>query len=64
MSRIHDGWETSSLGVLGGSWDRGRGHKNVRGVESEILLRTETSQRHTETLQGNPKLSGTADDDG
>ena len=56
---IHVGQDTSSLGVLGGSGFRCRGHKNVRGVESEILLRTEVAEgvpRHCKVTRGFPEL--------
>ena len=32
-------------------------------TEDGVLLRTKMSRGHTKTLQGNPKLSGTTDDD-
>ena len=41
---IHVRQDTSLLGVLGGLGVRCHGHKNVRGVESDILLRTEVAE--------------------
>ena len=47
------------MGVLGGSGDRCHGHKNVQGVESEILLRTEVAEgipRHCKVTRDFPEL--------
>ena len=55
MGLIHVGQDTSSLGVLGGSGVRCHGHKNIQGVESEILLRTEVAEgvpRHYKVTRG------------
>ena len=56
---VHVRQDTSSLGVLGGSGVGCHRHKNVRGVESEILLRTEVAEgipRHYKVTRGLPEL--------
>ena len=57
---VHVGQDTSSLGVLSGSGVGCHRHKNIQGVESEILLRTKVAEgipRHYKVTRGFPGLS-------
>ena len=59
MGLIHVRQDTSSLGVLGGLRVRCHGHKNIQGVESEMLLKTKVAKgvpRHCKVTQGLPEL--------